>query len=144
MLAIGFKIPRKNIRQHRASRTSWIFPPEAFSERGFAFSATQRTHEFLESRGIPSVLLHKISEPRSPNIREYLEQKRVDLVINIPTHSSSAEQTDGYFIRRIATDHGIPLITNVQLAKRVEEALFRESPEHLPLLAWPDLLREDR
>jgi len=147
MLAIGFKIPRKNILVtigHIEDKLD-LFPSlKRLSERGFAFSATQRTHEFLESRGIPSVLLHKISEPRSPNIREYLEQKRVDLVINIPTHSSSAEQTDGYFIRRIATDHGIPLITNVQLAKRVEEALFRESPEHLPLLAWPDLLREDR
>ena len=36
----------------------------------------------------------------------------------------SPEQTDGYFIRRLATDHGIPLITNVQLAKRLVEAMI--------------------
>ncbi len=147
MLAVGFKIPKKNILVtigHIEDKLDMLPSLKRLAERGFTFSATQRTHEFLESRGIPSVLLHKISEPRSPNIRECLEQKRVDLVINIPTHSSSAEQTDGYFIRRLATDHGIPLITNVQLAKRMEEALYRESPEHLPLLAWPDLLKEDR
>ncbi|MFA5272532.1 MAG: carbamoyl-phosphate synthase large subunit [Candidatus Peribacter sp.] len=147
LLAVGFRIPKKNILVtvgHIEDKLD-LFPSiRRLAERGFAFFATQRTHEFLESRGIPSVLLHKISEPRSPNIREYLEQKRVDLVINVPTHSSSAEQTDGYFIRRLATDHGIPLITNVQLAKRVEEALSREALERLPLLAWPDLLKEER
>lgn len=147
LTAVGFRPPKKNILVtigHIEDKLE-LFPTlKRLSERGFAFSATQRTHEFLESRGIPSVLLHKISEPRSPNIREYLEQKRVDLVINIPTHSSSAEQTDGYFIRRLAIDHAIPLITNVQLVKRLEEALHRESPDDLPLLSWPDLLREDR
>ncbi|MDD5041636.1 MAG: carbamoyl-phosphate synthase (glutamine-hydrolyzing) large subunit [Candidatus Peribacteraceae bacterium] len=147
MIAVGFRLPKKNILVtigHIEDKLD-LFPSiKRLSERGFAFFATQRTHEFLESRGIPSVLLHKISEPRSPNIREYIEQKRVDLVINVPTHSSSAEQTDGYFIRRLATDHGIPLLTNVQLVKRVEEALHRESPADLPLLSWPDLLKEDR
>ncbi|MFH1444330.1 MAG: carbamoyl-phosphate synthase (glutamine-hydrolyzing) large subunit [Candidatus Peregrinibacteria bacterium] len=147
MLAVGFKVPKKNILitvGHIEDKLD-LFPSiKRLAERGFSFFATQHTHEFLKSRSIPSALLHKISEPRSPNIREYLEQKRVDLVINVPTHSSSAEQTDGYFIRRLATDHGIPLITNVQLVKRVEEALLRETPESLPLLAWPQLLKEER
>jgi len=145
LVAVGFKLPKKNILVtigHIEDKLDMFPAIKRLAERGYGFFATQRTHEFLESRGIPSVLLHKISEPRSPNIREYLEQKRVDLVINVPTHSSSVEQTDGYFIRRLATDHGIPLITNVQLAKRVEEALFRETPENLPLMKWPELLQE--
>ena len=73
------------------------------------------------------MLLHKISERRTPNIAEYLEQKRIAFVINIPQSLGSAEQTDGYHIRRIATDRGIPLITNVQLTKRIVEALSQES-----------------
>ena len=146
LMAVGFKLPKKNILLtigHIEDKLDMFPSIKRLAERGFAFFATQRTHEFLESRGINSVLLYKITEPRSPNIREYLEQKRVDLVINVPTHSSSAEQTDGYFIRRLATDHGIPLITNVQLAKRMEEALLREAPESLPLLSWPELLAAD-
>jgi len=109
-------------------------------QKNFKFFATKKTHEFLESRGFPSALLHKISEPRDPNIREYLQKRRVDLVIDIPTHSGGTERTDGYFIRRLAADHGIPLLTNVQLAKRVIEALTQEDTESLPLLRWPDLL----
>src|SRR3989338_7613300 len=119
-----------------------MFPAiEQLVKQGYAFFATERTHEFLQSRGVASALLHKISEPRSPNIREYLEQKRIDLVINIPTHSSGDEQTDGDFIRRIASDGGVSLITNVQLANRVSEAVAPEKVEELPSIRWPDILR---
>ncbi|MBM3231383.1 carbamoyl-phosphate synthase large subunit, partial [Candidatus Peregrinibacteria bacterium] len=143
LLAVGFTLPKKNIllTVGRIEDKLDIFPGiQALHAKGFAFFSTKRTHEFLESRGIPSALLHKVSEPRDPNIREYLEKKRIDLVINIPTHSGSVEQTDGYFIRRLATDHGIPLVTNVQLAKRLIEALCQENAAELPMLRWPDLL----
>ncbi|MEK7591074.1 MAG: carbamoyl-phosphate synthase (glutamine-hydrolyzing) large subunit [Patescibacteria group bacterium] len=144
MLAVGFKIPKKNILVTIGTLEDKLdlFPMiQSLQKQGYAFFATERTHEFLQSRGVASALLHKISEPRSPNIREYLEQKRIDLVINIPTHTSGDEQTDGYFIRRIATDQSIPLITNVQLAKRIIEALATENVETLPVMRWPDLLR---
>ncbi len=144
MLAVGLKIPKKNILVTIGTLEDKIdlLPSiEALHERGFSFFATERTHEFLTDRNIPSMLLSKISEPRSPNIREYLEQRRVDMVINIPTHAGGAVQTDGYFIRRLTIDHGIPLITNVQLAKRLIEALLQENPDELPLMPWPDLLK---
>ena len=146
LIAVGFKIPRKNILLTIGSvedKVDMLSAVKDLIKRGYAFYATKNTHAFLESRGIPSVLLHKISEQRSPNIKEYMEKKRLDLVINIPTHSSGDEQTDGYFIRRIATDQGIPLITNVQLAKRVCESLGQiEEIDKLPLMKWPELLEE--
>ncbi len=143
LMAVGFTTPKKNILVtigRLEDKVDLLPGIHALYERGFSFFATKRTHEFLESRGIPSAMLHKVSEPRNPNIREYLERKRIDLVVNIPTHSRGAEQTDGYFIRRLATDHRIPLITNVQLCKRLIEALCQENTEHLPILAWPELL----
>jgi len=144
LLAVGFKVPKKNVLVtigRLEDKVELLSAIQSLQQKGFAFFATKNTHDFLESRGVPSALLHKVSEPRSPNIQEYLENKRVDLVINIPTHTTSdTEQTDGYFIRRLATDHGIPLITNVQLAKRVIEALNQENIDQLPLLRWPDLL----
>ncbi|MFA6523375.1 MAG: carbamoyl-phosphate synthase (glutamine-hydrolyzing) large subunit [Candidatus Peribacteraceae bacterium] len=145
LLAIGFKLPHKNIllTVGRLEDKVDLLPAiQTLQHLGFAFFATQRTHEFLLSRGVPSALLHKLSEPRTPNIREYLEGKRIDLVINVPTHESRDERTDGYFIRRIATDQGIPLLTNVQLAKRVVEALAQENVEELPILRWPDVLSD--
>ncbi len=143
--AIGFVSPRKNILitiGKLEDKIALLPTIEMLKSLGFSFCATGRTHEFLTSRDIPSSLLYKISEPRSPNIKEYLESKRVDFVINIPQHSSSTEKTDGYFIRRIATDRGIPLITNVQLAKRIVEALQAEKEGLIesPLIPWPDIL----
>lgn len=145
MMAVGFKIPKKNILVtigRLEDKVDMLGAIQKLHDRGFTFFATRRTHEFLESRNIPSAMLNKVSEPRDPNIREYLEKKRIDLVINIPTSSRGAEQTDGYYIRRLATDHGIPLITNVQLAKRLIEALSQEDPENLPILSWPQLLEQ--
>jgi len=146
LIAVGFKIPKKNILVtvgHVEDKVD-IYPAiKQLYKKGYSLYATKNTHAFLESRGLPSALLHKVSEPRSPNIREYLEKKRIDLVINIPTPLSGDEQTDGYYIRRIATDQGIPLITNVQLAKRVSEALGQiENVDKLPLMKWPELLAE--
>ena len=143
MLAVGFRLPKKNILLtigRLEDKVDLLPAIQMLHQKNFKFFATKKTHEFLESRGFPSALLHKISEPRDPNIREYLQKRRVDLVIDIPTHSGGTERTDGYFIRRLAADHGIPLLTNVQLAKRVIEALTQEDTESLPLLRWPDLL----
>jgi len=145
MMAVGFRIPQKNVLitiGRIEDKVDMLGSIQELHKRGYKFYATKRTHEFLESRSIPCAMLHKVSEPRDPNIRDYLEKKRVDLVINIPTHSRGTEQTDGYFIRRLATDNGIPLITNVQLAKRVIEAICQEDPENLPILEWPLLLTE--
>jgi carbamoyl-phosphate synthase large subunit len=145
MLAVGFKIPKKNILVtigRIEDKVDMLSNIQALHERDYKFFATKRTHEFLESRGIPCAMLNKVSEPRDPNIREYLEKKRIDLVINIPTHSRGVDQTDGYFIRRLATDNGIPLITNVQLAKRVIEAICQEDVDNLPILEWPNLLTD--
>jgi carbamoyl-phosphate synthase large subunit len=143
--AVGFSTPRKNILLtigKLEDKIELLPTIEALHRLGFNFYATARTHEFLMSRNIPSTQLFKISEPRSPNIKEYLETKRIDCVINIPQHSTKNEKTDGYFMRRISIDRGIALITNVQLAKRITEALEMEkdTPNISPLIAWPDVL----
>lgn len=147
LLAVGFRVPQKNILLSigRLEDKVDLLPTiQALNTLRYSLYATQNTHEFLKLRNIPSLLLHKVSEPRSPNIKEYLEHKRVDLVLNIPTHVRGQDQTDGYFIRRLATDRGIPLVTNVQLFKRIIEALQQENIENLPRLSWPDLLDNDR
>ncbi len=144
--AIGFQMPRKNVLLtigKLEDKIDMLPAIETLIAMGYSLFATHRTHEFLSARGFPSVLLYKLSEPRSPNIREYLESKRIELVINIPQHASTAEKTDGYYIRRIAIDRGIALLTNVQLAKRLIEAMEADlKQKESPLLAWPDVLEK--
>ncbi len=143
LLAVGFRIPKKNILVSIGRLEDKVDVLEAIRtlvRLDYSLYATLHTHEFLKSRDIPSLLLHKVSEPRSPNIKEYLDSRRIDMVVNIPQHESSQEQTDGYSIRRLATDRGIPLITNVQLFKRLAEALETQRESPLPVLSWPGLL----
>jgi carbamoyl-phosphate synthase large subunit len=47
---------------------------------------------------------------------DLLENKQIDLVINIPKNYTHVELTNGYRIRRAAVDFNVPLITNARLA----------------------------
>jgi carbamoyl-phosphate synthase large subunit len=61
-------------------------------------------------------VLHWPDEPLKPNTLDYLRERRIDLVINIPKNLSKTELDNDYSIRRAAVDYNIPLITNARLA----------------------------
>ena len=67
-----------------------------------------------------------------------IEEGHVDLVINIPLEYDELGRPDGYLIRRRAVDAGIPLITDLQLARAVVEALRHRKVKDLPILSWND------
>src|SRR5438093_8143052 len=98
--------------------------------------ATQGTAEFLRTNGIDATVLHWPLEGKDPNVVEYLSQRKIDLVINIPKNYQEEELTNDYIIRRKAVDFGIPLITNLQLAQRFVEAIVRKRMDDLEIKAW--------
>ena len=67
----------------------------------------------------------------------------VDLVINVPREYDDLGRPDGFLIRRAAVDAGIPLITDLQLARAVVEALRRRRPTSLRMLAWQDYVHRE-
>ena len=69
---------------------------------------------------------------------EYLAQKNIDLVINIPKNTQEEELMNDYLIRRKAADFGIPLITNIQLAQRFVEALSKKRVGELQIKSWEE------
>ena len=60
------------------------------------------------------------------------------MVINIPKNYHEDELTNDYLIRRQAVDHGIPLITNIQLAQRFVEAIFNKTAQDLSTKSWAE------
>jgi len=78
------------------------------------------------------------TEKQSPNVVEYIEQGKIDLVINIPKNYQERELTNDYLIRRKAVDLAIPVITNIQLAERFVEALSRKGPGNLKIKSWAE------
>jgi len=89
--------------------------------------ATKGTAKTFIENGISCTVIYKISEPLKPNIVDYLTEKKFMLVINTPSPETVTPQaaSDGYLIRRKAVEFGIPIVTNLELAARLVEAIIR-------------------
>lgn len=94
----------------------------------FKIFATQHTAAMLTENGIPTTVLYKVSEPtKKPNIMDYVLKRELKMVINIPLPSKGASDVqiyeDEYAIRRKAVEFQIPILTNLQLAEAIIDAL---------------------
>ncbi|MBU6446102.1 MAG: carbamoyl-phosphate synthase (glutamine-hydrolyzing) large subunit, partial [Verrucomicrobia bacterium] len=113
------------------SRIKLVESLALLEEQGWDFYATEGTHDFLSKKGIGSVCVYKVGEKYEPNIATLLAERKVDLIINIPR--GLEKNTAGYKIRRLAIDHHIPLITNLQLAQMFLHCLIELKLDQLPV-----------
>jgi carbamoyl-phosphate synthase large subunit len=106
---------------------------------GLPIYATPGTAEALKSLGIPCTSLGKGPADGAGAVHA-IEDGKVDLVINIPREYDELGRPDGYWIRRRAVDAGIPLLTDLQLARAVIEALRHKRAGQLTTLAYDEYL----
>jgi carbamoyl-phosphate synthase large subunit len=134
LISVGFRFPLKTALLSTGPLTdkvAFVESARMLDSLGVQFYATEGTREFLAGFDIASTLVHWPMESLTPNATELIEQRKVDLVINIPKNYHETELTNDYHIRRKAVDFGIPLLTNIQLANRLAEALSRKGIEEL-------------
>jgi carbamoyl-phosphate synthase large subunit len=91
-------------------------------ELGFKIVATRGTADFLRREGILVDTVYRISEHKTPNALDLMRQRQIDLVINTPSMTHSAKR-DGYMMRRLAVELGIPFITALTSAEAEVEAI---------------------
>lgn len=94
----------------------------SFLNLGFKFVATRGTADYLRRQGIEIGTVYRISEHKSPNALDLMRQRRIDLIINTPSMTHSAKR-DGYMMRRLAVELGIPFITALTSAAAEVEAI---------------------
>jgi carbamoyl-phosphate synthase large subunit len=99
--------------------------------------ATRGTAEMLAEIGIPCTVVEKISGSGVSGL-DVIEQGHVDFVINVARDYDQFGRPDGYWIRRHAVDLGVPLVTDLQLARAIIEALRWKKPSSLEVRAWND------
>jgi carbamoyl-phosphate synthase large subunit len=136
LISVGFRFPVRSVLLSTGpllDKVAFIESARLLHAQGTSFYATRGTAEFLASYQLPSTVVSWPLEGGAPNALEILEKKLVDLVINIPKNYLENELSNDYYIRRRAVDFGIPLLTNIQLANRLAEALSRKSIEHLKI-----------
>lgn len=73
------------------------------------------------------------------NVLDHIREKKIDLVINLPTHDSKRLE-DNYAVRRTAVDFGIPLLTNLNVVKLFTSALVYDKKTSKLVGLHPDSL----
>lgn len=140
MLSVGYTFPKKNILISSGparSKLEMLNSARLLIEKGFNIFATEGTHRFLRENKVPSTMLHwPDEEDQQPNTIEYLREKKIDLVVNIPKNYTKRELSNGYKIRRNSIDYNVPLITNARVASAFIYAFCRYSADDITIKHW--------
>lgn len=142
MLAVGYRIPEKNIMISSGGTKSKVDLLDAcrlLQQKGYKLFATGGTHKFLTENGVESTFVAwPDDEAAVLKVDELIAGKQFDLVINIPKNLTERELTNGYKIRRGAIDYNIPLITNARLASAFITAFCRMELEDIEIKSWDE------
>ena len=143
LLSTGFRIPSRGVLLSLGpAADKFAFSDEAVAIRDdlkLPIFATPGTAAALRTVGVECTTVGKSAEQSAV---ETIEKGAVDLVINIPLDYDPEGRPDGYWIRRAAIDHGIPLVTDLQLARAIVEMLRRTRGQSIPPRAMDEYVRQ--
>ena len=141
LLSVGFVISQSNVLLSTGpikSKADLLESVRKMEEMGFKLYATEGTAKFLEENGVHTTILHWPLDKKEPNALTYLQERKIDLVINIPKSLEEEELTNDYLIRRKAVDFNIPLLTNEQITKLFIESIYKKKMEELEIKSWEE------
>ena len=93
-----------------------------FYNLGFNIQATAGTAKFLKSNGIRTHVLKKINEDAN-EIPDAIRQGHIAYVINTRDISSPNQASDGYEIRRCATENNVTIFTSLDTVRVLLDVL---------------------
>jgi carbamoyl-phosphate synthase large subunit len=141
LISVGFRMPKKTVLLSTGpigSKMEFLESAKILRDMGFKLYATKGTAEFLKDYRINATVLHWPSEDKKPNTMGYISDGKIDMVINIPKNIEKEELDNDYLIRRQAIDFNVPLITDLQVAKRLVEAMQKTNLEDLKIKSWDE------
>ena len=142
MLSVGYSVPKKNVLLSTGdtrSKVEMLQPARLLQEKGYQIYATKGSAKFLEEHGIHAeVLGWPDQQDHKPNTLDYIRDKKIDLIVNIPKNLSKDELNNDYTIRRSAIDFNIPLITNARLANAFITAFCRLEKSDIQIKSWDE------
>lgn len=136
LLSTGFKIPTKGVLLSTGSlreKADILDQIRELAAMGLKFYGTKGTADFYAENDIHVEVLSRPFDNYEPSILTYMAEGKIDLVINIPKTTQKDELDSDYIIRRRSVDLNIPLITNIQFAKRFVKALKMYKPSDLQI-----------
>ena len=142
MLAVGHRIPKKNILLSTGGakqKAEMLDAARLLKEHGYNLYATGGTSKYLAENGIENTKVYWPSEAdQHPQALELLHEHQIDMVVNIPKDLTTHELTNGYKIRRAAIDLNVPLITNSRLASAFIQAFCTVKLDEIGIKSWAE------
>jgi carbamoyl-phosphate synthase large subunit len=147
LLATGFRFPSRGVLLSLGPvGEKYLFQDEVriiAEELKLPIFATQGTAEALAELGIACTPVAKDADGGLTGM-SLIDSARVDLVINVPRTYDAQGRPDGYLIRRRAVDCGVPLITDLKLARAVIDALRNRTQSDLSIRPLSEIVSSKR
>jgi carbamoyl-phosphate synthase large subunit len=141
LLASGFKVPHRGTVLFTVAdkdKAEAMAIAKEFADLGYKVVATEGTARALEACAVRVERVKKVQEP-SPNLGDLVRGGQIHLVINTLTRGRDTDR-DGFIIRRMAVEHGVPCLTSLDTARAVATVLASikegEAPEVSALQDW--------
>ena len=128
-IAAGSALPTQGtvfISVRDADKEAVVPAAKMLADAGFQIVATEGTQAALASHRVPVTRISKLSEGR-PNIKDYIKNKKVQLIINTPT--KKGPQTDEGKIRAMAVLNKVPIVTTITGANAAARAIVAMQKE---------------
>ncbi len=141
MLSVGYRIPKQSVLLSTGdarSKSELLGAALLLQQRGYKLYATKGTADYLSAGGVEAEVLHWPDTGEQPNTLDYIRERKIDLVVNIPKNLSATELNNDYTIRRSAVDFNVPLITNARLASAFINAFCRIDRNEILIKSWDE------
>lgn len=148
VLSVGQSVPARKILLSTGDaleKADMLRACRLLGAKGYDLYATGGTYKYLIENSIPATRVLWPTETENPNFKgkfrtalELIQNREVDMVINIPKNFTEEELGNGYLIRRSAIDFNIPLFTNARLATAFIRAFCSMSPDDIQIKSWDE------
>jgi carbamoyl-phosphate synthase large subunit len=119
-------------------KASFIEEAQILNSMGIQIYTTGETSQTLQDRGIRTVHLDDVPDEKASRVLAHLQERKIDVVINIPRNDEASQLEYDYLVRRKAVDLNITLITNVEFARRYIRAIHKYSTQQLGIKSWDE------
>ena len=146
ILSVGYDIPSKNILLSSGdalNKADLLGACRLLTKNGYTIYATGGSYKYLIENDVPATRVLWPSEEEDPSLKGHfpsalkmLQDKEIDLEINVPKNFTPVELKNGYMLRRAAVDFNIPLITNARLATAFIRAFCGMSKDEIQIKSW--------
>jgi len=113
-LAEGVNLPIEGtafISVNNKDKRQIVMPAILLNNMGFRILATRGTAKVLRRHDIDVTPVYSMRTGSHPNIRDYIKNGEIDLIINTPTHGEDYKDEEN--IRIMALRHNIPCVTTI-------------------------------